>query len=268
MPALADVRPELASLDPVLAAALAKNPDDRFACCTDFARAFTETAAPQTLRVAAAPTTPAPAARRPDVTPSPSKTDGATAQGDSASSVTRWLIGVSVAAVLLLLGVIGVPWRPWQHPQSNTTAISSSNAPTTSTPTPTATAAAPPPAPTSAAPEPPAPTDDASDPEAHNDLGPRLGEECADRMKFSTDAVTGEEMICDGYSEDIGVYGKLPTWLAVSQWWGDKDRLPVGALGSPCNVPEFTSGRSSDGYAVWCLTPSFATHPEWVLATP
>ncbi len=87
-------------------------------------------------------------------------------------------------------------------------------------------------------------------------------------MKFSTDAVTGEEMICDGYSEDIGVYGKLPTWLAVSQWWGDKDRLPVGALGSPCNVPEFTSGRSSDGYAVWCLTPSFATHPEWVLATP
>ena len=69
VPALADARPDLASLDPVLAAALAKNPDDRFACCTDFARAFTETAAPQTPRVAAAPTTPAPAARRPHVTP-------------------------------------------------------------------------------------------------------------------------------------------------------------------------------------------------------
>ena len=60
VPALADARPDLASLDPILAAALAKNPDDRFASCTDFARAFTETTAPQTPRVAAAPTTPAP----------------------------------------------------------------------------------------------------------------------------------------------------------------------------------------------------------------
>ena len=143
VPALADTRPDLASLDPILAAALAKNPDDRFACCTDFARAFTETAAPQTLRVAAAPTTPAPAARRLHVTPTPSKTVGANAQSDSAGSVTRRLIGVSVVAVLLLLGAIGLLWRPWQRPQSNTTAISSSNAPTTSTPTRTMTAAAP-----------------------------------------------------------------------------------------------------------------------------
>ncbi len=89
VPALADTRPDLASLDPILAAALAKNPDDRFACCTDFARAFTETTAPQTPRVAAAPTTPAPAARRLHVTPTPSKTVGANAQSDSAGSVTR-----------------------------------------------------------------------------------------------------------------------------------------------------------------------------------
>jgi serine/threonine-protein kinase len=158
VPALADTRPDLASLDPILAAALAKNPDDRFACCTDFARAFTETTAPQTPRVAAAPTTPAPAARRFHVTPTPSKTVGANAQSDSAGSVPRRLIGVSVVAVLLLLVAIGLLWRPWQRPQSNTSVISSSNAPTTSTPTSTATAAAPPPAPTSAAPEPPPPT--------------------------------------------------------------------------------------------------------------
>lgn len=150
VPALAEVRPELASLDPVLAAALAKDPDNRFACCTDFARAFTETVAPQGKRLVAAPTTPAPSARRPHVTP---ETDGAATQGDAATSVTRWLMGISVAAVLLLLGVIGVLWRPWQHPQSNTTVISSSNASTTSSPT--ATAAAPPPAPTSVAPETP-----------------------------------------------------------------------------------------------------------------
>ena len=39
-PTLAETRPELASLDPVLAAALAKDPNDRFARCTDFARAL------------------------------------------------------------------------------------------------------------------------------------------------------------------------------------------------------------------------------------
>ena len=41
-PQLADTRPELAALDPVLAVALAKDPADRFASCTDFARAFAE----------------------------------------------------------------------------------------------------------------------------------------------------------------------------------------------------------------------------------
>ena len=43
-PALADTRPELAAFDPVLAVALAKDPADRFASCTDFARAFAEQA--------------------------------------------------------------------------------------------------------------------------------------------------------------------------------------------------------------------------------
>ena len=39
-PALADTHPGLASLDPVVARALAKDPDDRFASCLDFARAL------------------------------------------------------------------------------------------------------------------------------------------------------------------------------------------------------------------------------------
>ncbi|BBX25412.1 serine/threonine-protein kinase [Mycolicibacterium alvei] len=158
VPLLGGIQPELASLDPVLAAALAKNPENRFACCTDYARALTETVAPQTRRVGAAPTTPGPAVRRVHRTASPSKPVGATARGDSASSVRRWLIGSSVAAVLLLLGVTGVLWRPWQHPQSTTTVITSNNAPTTSAPSPTATTAAPAPVPTSAAPEPAPPT--------------------------------------------------------------------------------------------------------------
>ena len=39
-PAIAGTRPDLATLDPVLTAALAKTPDDRFARCADFARAL------------------------------------------------------------------------------------------------------------------------------------------------------------------------------------------------------------------------------------
>ena len=44
-PALADTRPELAALDPVLAAALAKDPGDRFPRCADLAHALAEQAA-------------------------------------------------------------------------------------------------------------------------------------------------------------------------------------------------------------------------------
>jgi serine/threonine protein kinase len=39
-PDLADTRPDLAAFDPALATALAKNPDERYPKCADFARAF------------------------------------------------------------------------------------------------------------------------------------------------------------------------------------------------------------------------------------
>lgn len=58
-PSLSARRPELAALDPVLRAALAKKPQDRFASCTDFARAFAEQAR-SGASVPAAPTAPAP----------------------------------------------------------------------------------------------------------------------------------------------------------------------------------------------------------------
>src|ERR1700730_460330 len=53
-PVLATTRAELAALDPVLAAALAKDPGERFPRCADFARALAEQAPPGV--VAAAPT--------------------------------------------------------------------------------------------------------------------------------------------------------------------------------------------------------------------
>jgi serine/threonine-protein kinase len=42
LPTLSDWRPELTSLDEVLSRALAKNPDDRFARCQDFAAALSQ----------------------------------------------------------------------------------------------------------------------------------------------------------------------------------------------------------------------------------
>ncbi len=68
-PALADTRPELAPLDHVLSAALAKDPNDRFATCSDFARALSEQAAGSgSASAPAAPTTPAPI-KRPTAAP-------------------------------------------------------------------------------------------------------------------------------------------------------------------------------------------------------
>ncbi|MGY4650511.1 serine/threonine protein kinase [Mycobacterium sp. URHB0021] len=271
VPALADTRPDLASLDPILAAALAKSPNDRFASCTDFARAFTETTAPPTPRVAAPPTTPASAARRPHVTPTPSKTVGAKAQSGSTHPATRKLIGASVAAVLLLLGVAGMLWRPWQHSQSNTTISSSSNAPTTSTPTPTSTAApsstaAPPPVTVTAAPT-------TTTAQVHS--GPTIGDECSDWMKFSTDPLSGQEMLCSGYSENLN-RGEPMKWYSAeagavgpSAGWADAPR--VGRTGSSCSgeVP-FTTGRSSDGYGVWCMGDGAQSdkNPVWVAYHP
>jgi serine/threonine protein kinase, bacterial len=62
-PELAKIRPELAALDPVLAAGLAKNPSDRFANCSDFARALAAQASTTAASMPAAPTTPAPVRR-------------------------------------------------------------------------------------------------------------------------------------------------------------------------------------------------------------
>ena len=70
--ALADTRPELAALDPVLAAALAKDPDDRFPRCSDFARALAEQTHSAGAPTPAASTTPVPVSRSAASTSEPS----------------------------------------------------------------------------------------------------------------------------------------------------------------------------------------------------
>jgi hypothetical protein len=74
----------------------------------------------------------------------------------------------------------------------------------------------------------------------------RLGDPCDDWMKLSTDAVTGEEMFCAA----AGSPATDLWWRAAADTWGNLPK--VGAAGSPCSAPKYTTGQSSDGYVVWC----------------
>jgi serine/threonine protein kinase, bacterial len=102
-PALANKHPPLAGLDPVLAAALAKNPDDRFARCSDFASAFAEQArsnAPST----AAPTAPAvPAGSSNGISPTARRQSSSSPPSTTVPHVpsrSHWLVPVAIVAVV------------------------------------------------------------------------------------------------------------------------------------------------------------------------
>lgn len=69
LPRLSDSRPDLAALDPVLAMALAKEPEGRFSSCSEFARALAEQADRCGASAASEPTALAPVAPAALVTP-------------------------------------------------------------------------------------------------------------------------------------------------------------------------------------------------------
>ena len=109
-PSLVTTRRELAALDPVLARALSKNPADRYASCTDFARALSA-AVSMDARAASAPTETAPKAAKP-------AEDRLKARGEVAprpNTAKRWWVIGSTAAVVLLLLALLLVWRPWQR---------------------------------------------------------------------------------------------------------------------------------------------------------
>jgi serine/threonine protein kinase len=111
-PALADRRPALAALDPVLAIGLGKRPEDRFERCSDFARAFSQHINSDGMPTQAAPTSPAPvhgAAREVGVAP-PQDAKGAT----NAGKARLIAIAIAVVGVIIIAGVI-IVWRPWER---------------------------------------------------------------------------------------------------------------------------------------------------------
>ncbi len=159
-PALAKTRPKLAGFDPVFAVALAKEPADRFARCTDFANAFSEaglwrapTASVSTMQTPVACRPPAGAA----APPARAGTDKRQRRRP------RWIFtAASTVLALNLVGALGfatqsspgapAPGRPAASPTSSRPqraqdgATPSASAPQQPAPTPTqpAASAAPP----------------------------------------------------------------------------------------------------------------------------
>jgi serine/threonine protein kinase, bacterial len=132
-PALGDRRPDLAGLDPVLAKALAKDPNDRYERCADFARALVhrlDGATEPEEETRLSPSVRAPAER----------------------SALR--MGIVVPAVLVVLLAAAVVFGLWELNRADSESAAPAPAPTTSTSTTSTTAAPAPPPP----PPPPAST--------------------------------------------------------------------------------------------------------------
>jgi serine/threonine-protein kinase len=132
---LAMRRPDLADLDPVMARALAKNPDDRFGRCVHFARAFAD----PNLMLGQPNTTPTrPARKEPTRVMEPVYPVPAAAPPEAPSK--GWLISGAVLAAIALLFVIAFVFRPFKGdrdaaptavPTATTTSTTSAPAPIT-----------------------------------------------------------------------------------------------------------------------------------------
>jgi serine/threonine-protein kinase len=116
-PSLADVRPDLALVDSVLATALDKNPDDRFARCSDFARALAEHFSAECSPSPIAATKPALRSlrARPNISEAPSAGIPSPQQPTTGPSRSRWLIAVAAAlAVIVVASALVLAWHPWE----------------------------------------------------------------------------------------------------------------------------------------------------------
>jgi serine/threonine-protein kinase len=164
-PRLADFRPALAPLDPVLAKALAKNPQDRFLSCTDFATALqraVDGSRPLPPLVPAPgpppPPPPGPPVRPPAVMPVPPRQQhtamlpadlAAQAMDEPVSAIpgpSRWPWALAGVALVMLVGALVFALWPrseqagtFPATTSTSRAATTSSAATTTTTSPTAT---------------------------------------------------------------------------------------------------------------------------------
>lgn len=145
-PRLGDYRPALARLDPVLATALSKNPDDRFRSCTEFANALRHAAGAPAAPAPAPLPPPPPAVRRPAAAPpvpaaAPAERHTAYLPGDyqvdefddeppAEANPSRWPWLLGAAALVAILGALIFAVWPRQQdsatPSRGTTTVSTS----------------------------------------------------------------------------------------------------------------------------------------------
>lgn len=138
-PRLADVRPDLAALDPVLARALAKNPAARYRTCGELAAALRRAAGPAP---SAPPTDPQPTDPQPtDPQPTSVLPAPVTAEPAAAGPAPRrfWAFA-GLALVLVLAGLTFAVWPRPEHRSGPATAGTSSPRPSGTSAVPTSTA--------------------------------------------------------------------------------------------------------------------------------
>jgi serine/threonine-protein kinase len=132
-PALADTRSELAALDPVLAVALAKQPDRRFPRCADFARALAERSrAPTTKPNPLSVTASAPAGYRREAAETVAREQNADAQyAEAGGRRRRWVMAATMLGVALLIAALLWVWQPWRSREEVNSELSNTTTPTT-----------------------------------------------------------------------------------------------------------------------------------------
>lgn len=121
VPKLAEVRRDLADLDPVMAIAMARRPADRFASCADFAAALAHGAAPTLSPAVAAPGAPT---VRPDPASAPAglvRQPDPPAAARSGPSPTAWALGGIGALLVVALVVVGLLVMRGRDGRSGTT---------------------------------------------------------------------------------------------------------------------------------------------------
>lgn len=128
-PKLGDAHPELAALDPILARALAKDPNERFPRCADFARALANAALQTRSHSPAAATERAPLPRPVQLVVGSAKS-GERTQPDRRQYRRQMLRAAAVLGVVALAGAIAVTWRPWEKHESAGPATASTPPPT------------------------------------------------------------------------------------------------------------------------------------------
>ncbi len=137
-PRLADRRPELAALDPVLAKALSKNPNDRYPSCAEFANILRHAveAGGRKVAVRSAPSTgPVPPAQPVEHTAILSREPESPPVAVPATAV-RWPWALAVVALALILAALVIAvWPRHQSGRGSTSAATSTSRSSVSTTT-------------------------------------------------------------------------------------------------------------------------------------